>query len=481
MKTLTSKYKDNLNLIKKEFGNREDLIVREIKSGKVKFAIIYLLGLTDTENLGKLVIAPILQYQKFTAQNVLQTLQDSVLSFSEIQVEEDLEMMCEEILKGKALILAHNSKSVLLLQADKPKERAIAEPPTNAVIKGPRNGFVENLKTNLSSIKNILRTKELKTINLTVGKYTRTSVAIMYINGIAEKRIVNEIKKKIESINIDGVIDSFYISQFLENYKYSIFKQVGSSEKPDIVCAKMLEGRVAVVVDGSPIVLTLPFIFFEDLQSSNDYYNDRTNVSFVRIIRIVSLLITILLPGMYIAIELHHYKTIPLKYLITIINTTQGLPLTPLLEMIFVLILFEILYEASLRMPRYLGQAMSIVGALILGDTAVKAGIVSPPSVMIVALSSITIYVIPDQAPQFSIIRILFLLAGALQGFYGIILGLLFLILYFNDFDSYGAPYLAPLTPYIKNDMKDYLIKSNLTSMKTRPMSFKNKNRVRQR
>jgi len=481
MKCLLGKYESNINLIKEHFDKREDLIIREIKSGNYNFAIVYLIGLTDTENIGRLVISPILQYKDFTSNKILKTLKESVLAFSEIDEESDFDNICKEILSGKAIVIAHNCKSALILQADKHKERAIAEPPTNAVIKGPRNGFVENLKTNLTSIKNILRTKDLKTINLTVGKYTQTSIAILYIKGIAEQKIVKEIKKKIEAIDIDGVIDSFYISQFLENYKYSIFKQVGSSEKPDIVCAKMLEGRVAIVIDGSPIVLTLPFILLEDLQSSNDYYNDRTNVSFVRILRLISLLITILLPGMYIAIELHHYKTIPLKYLITIINTTQGLPLTPFLEMVFVLILFEILYEASLRMPRYLGQAMSIVGALILGDTAVKAGIVSPPSVMIVALSSITIYVIPDQAPQFSITRILFLLAGAMQGFYGIILGFLFLIIYFNDFDSYGAPYLAPLTPYIKNDMKDFLFKSNLTSMKTRPMSFKNKNRIRQR
>ena len=200
----------------------------------------------------------------------------------------------------------------------------------------------------------------------------------------------------------------------------------------------------------------------------------------VRIIRLLSLFITILLPGVYIAIELFHYKIIPLKYLITILNTTQGLPLPPFLEILFVLVLFEILYEASIRMPRYLGQAMSIVGALILGDTAVKAGIVSPPAVMVVALSSISVYIIPDSSSQLSLLRFLFVLAGGLLGFYGITAGFIFMLIYLNDFDAYGTPYLAPIAPFIDNDMQDFAFKADLTNMKTRPKSIPNKNKRRQ-
>ncbi len=482
MEKLFRSYKKNVNLIKEELNNREDLILRELEVGKHKFAIFYILGLSDAENIGKLVIAPILNYTGYDSKTkVIDTLQKNILYFSEMSTEEDLREITSELLKGKAIILIDNETKVISLQSDKHKERSIAEPPTSAVIKGPRGGLVENLKTNLGTIKNILQTKDLKTINLKVGKHTQTSVALLYIDGIADDSVVKEIEEKIKSIDIDGIIDSYYISQFLETRKTSIFKQVGISEKPDVVSAKILEGRVAILVDGSPIALTLPFILFEDLQSSNDYYSERTHVTMVRIVRLVSLFITVLLPGLYIAIELHHYKVIPLKYLITILNTTQGLPLTPLLELLFVLILFEILYEASLRMPRYLGQAMSIVGALILGDTAVKAGVVSPPAVMVVALSSIALYIIPDQAPQLSLTRLLFTLAGGLLGFYGIALGTMFVIFYFNDFDAYGAPYLAPLSPSVKNDLKDYLIKSDLTKLKTRPKSIPNKNTKRQK
>ena len=475
MKNLFKSYKKNINLITNAFNNRDDLILREIKVGNHKFAIFYILGLSDAENISKLVIAPIINHGKY-GDNILQTLQDKVLYFSEIETETQLDNIIVAILKGESVIIANDEKEVIILKSDKYKERTIAEPPTSAVIKGPRSGFVENIQTNLSSIKKILKTPDFKTIQLSIGRRTKTMVAITYIDGIADPKVVNEIKKKLEAIDIDGILDTYYITQYLETRKQSMFKQVGITEKPDIACGKLLEGRVAVFVDGSPIVLTLPFIFFEDLQSSNDYYSEKTHVSMVRIVRLCSLLITILLPGLYIAIELHHYKIIPLKYIITILNTTQGLPLTPLLELLFVLLLFEILYEASLRMPRYLGQAMSIVGALILGDTAVKAGIVSPPAVMIIALSSISKYVIPDQSSQMSLIRLIFILSGGLLGFYGMTVMFMFGLFYLSDMDAYGSAYLAPLSPFIRRDMKDFIIKSDLTEMTTRPKSISNKN-----
>ena len=285
---------------------------------------------------------------------------------------------------------------------------------------------------------------------------------------------------KIKKIDIDGVIDSFYISSFLEEHPESFFKQIGNAEKPDIVCAKLLEGRLAIVVDGSPMVLTLPYMLFEDFQKSGDYYNSSLRATMLRWLRLFSLVITVALPGMYVAVQLYHYKVFPLTFLITIVNSTQGIPLSPFAEILFVLILFEILYEASLRMPKYLGMAMSIVGALILGDTAVQAGIISPPAVMIVALSGITLYTLPEQVSVLSILRLAYTVAGGILGFYGIIIFTLYFIVYFNDFDNYGVPYLAPFAPKVKSDYKDALIKSSILDMKTRPKSIKTKNRRRQ-
>ena len=470
----------NIKTIQEILGNSNELIVKEIVSGNTKCAIVYMLGLCDTELLSKFVISPLIENKQKIKD--LDLLSSSILTLSETSTETDNKKIISFILKGKGILLVDGLDKCLVLAIDKFKERAIEEPPTSTVLKGPRSGFVENLKTNLSAIRKILASPKLRSLNLQVGKHTSTAISVLYSDGIADKNIVDIVKNKIEKINIDGIIDSFYISQFLEENPNSMFKQVGNTEKPDVVVAKLLEGRVAIIVDGSPMVLTVPFVYVEDLQSGDDYYSNHARASFVRIIRLISIFITILTPAIYIAIVMHHYKAIPLKFLITIVNTTKGLPLTPFAEILFVLILFEILYEASLRMPKYLGLALSIVGALILGDTAVKAGLISPPAVMIVAISGLTIYCVPDQAPQLYILRMLFTFAGAMLGFFGITALMIFVLTYLCDFDSYGSAYLAPLAPFVENDLKDTLYKTDITNIKTRPKSITNnrKNLIRQ-
>ena len=224
-------------------------------------------------------------------------------------------------------------------------------------------------------------------------------------------------------------------------------------------------------------------MLIEDLQNADDYYNQHVRISFVRILRLVGIILAVLLPGVYVALQLYHYKIIPIQFLITIMDTTQGIPFTPFTEIVFVVLLFEVLYEANLRMPQYLGMALSIVGALILGDTAVNAGLVSPPAVMIVALSGLTFYMVPNQSAQFAMLRLMFILFGAVLGLFGIIVGVLALLSYLSSFDSYDSPYLAPISPYVACDQKDLFLKKDLCQMKKRPYSIpvNPKNRIRLR
>lgn len=479
MNKLTGKLQADIKWFRDVFNNNEDFVVREFVTGKKNACVMFSNGLTNIELISKSVLEPLVLAEEMPSKNAVEYINTDVLFFVDSSTTEARDEMVEYLTKGKAIVLVDGEKQGLILNTDSTPQRAISEPPTSAVLKGPRRGFVENYKTNLALIKEILATPHLKTINLKLGELTNTDVVIVYLDNVCDKNIPLKIKKKLEDIKIDGVIDSFYVAQFLEEHPYSIFKQNGSSEKPDIVCAKMLEGRVAIVVNGSPIVITLPFILFEDVQSSEDYYSDNKRASILRLLRVASIFITLLLPGMYVAVQLYHYKIIPLTFIITIINTTLGLPLSPFAEMLFVLILFEILYEASLRMPQYLGIALSIVGALILGETAVSAGIISPPAVMIVALSGITLYTVPDQAPQFITLRFAFTMVGGLLGLYGIICLVIYLVFYLNDFDSYGSAYLSPFAPLITMDMQDALFKRDILSMKYRPHSIKNINKRR--
>ena len=466
--SMNTNFESNIKAIQKHFGESNELVTKEFKIGESKCAVIYFMGLADTVALSEYVIYPL---QRYVGKPNITTIPSNI-PLSEVMIEDKDEEIYSSILKGKGVLILDGFKQSLILGIDKYKERAITEPPTSTVLKGPRAGFVENLKTNLATLRKILATPNLRTTSTTVGKHTKTSVCVVYIDGIANEKIVKTVKERISKIDIDGVLDSHYITQYLEEHKNSMFKQVGNSEKPDIIASKLLEGRVAIIVDGSPMVLTVPFIYIEDVQSSDDYYSNSKRATFVRWIRLISIIISTLTPALYIAIILHHYKAIPLKFLITIINTTKGLPLTPFAEILFVLLLFEILYEASLRMPKYLGLALSIVGALILGDTAVKAGLISPPAVMIVAISSLSIYCIPDQAPQLYLLRLLFTFAGGVLGIFGIIAMGLFLLLHLSDFDSYGGAYFAPIAPLVADDLKDALVRSNISQMKTRPRSI---------
>lgn len=476
---MKTKLKSNIKFLQDKFGNSKELVVKEISTSACDYAVVYFMGLTDTYQLSETVIRPLLELKTKSSPDTI----TKTLPLAETEKQKDDEKIVESILKGKGVLLIDGYADAIILGIDKFKERSIAEPPTSTVLKGPRAGFVESLKTNLSILRKILATPSLRTTSTSVGKHTKTTITVVYIDGVADPKIVETVKNRISKIDIDGIIDSYYITQFLEEKKNSMFKQIGNSEKPDIIAGKLLEGRVAIIVDGSPMVLTVPFIYIEDIQSSDDYYSNGKRAAFVRWLRLISLIISTLTPALYIAIILHHYKAIPLKFLITIINTTKGLPLTPFAEILFVLLLFEILYEASLRMPKYLGLALSIVGALILGDTAVKAGLISPPAVMIVAISGLSIYCVPDQAPQLYLLRILFTFAGGALGIFGIIALSIFFLLYLSDFDSYGGAYFAPISPLVSSDLKDIMVRTNIKNMTTRPMSFNKNigNKTRQR
>jgi len=408
-------------------------------------------------------------------------IKEQIICGGKTEIIDDIDEMKRNVLIGQTLVFYNSSKSCIRVDTIQLEHRGITEPPTSAVIYGPREGFVESIKTNISLVRKRLPTPNLVVEGMNIGRYTKTKVSIVYIKDIADDKVVKRIHKQLEKIDIDGVIDSQYLLEFLEEKPLSIFKQVGKTEKPDVVTAKILEGRVAILVDGSPVVLTVPFIFLEDLQNSDDYYQKSFKITMIRFIRMFGIVIATLLPGIYVAMQLNHYKVLPVKFIVTIMNSTQDLPFTPFIETLFIVIVFELLYEASLRMPKALGIALSVIGALILGDTAVKAGFISPPAVLFVALSSTCFYTVPDQSVQLSFIRMLFTIIGGTFYMLGILVGVVFVFVYLVGMNGYGSPYIAPYSPFIKEDVKDSAIKLSIKRQITRPVCIPNKNRVRMR
>ena len=460
--------------IKKQLHYSFDVSDRILKKDNVTIGFIYLKSFTDNLIFSTAIYQPIADLnEEVSFEIVKNTVQAN--DVKEIKKEEIL----DNILKGAVVVFLNSSTKILAIDIQKFNARAPSEPPTTPVIQGPREGFTEDIKTNLGLLRKRFYSKDLVLKNMSIGRHTKTQIVIAYIDTIADKRIVKEVEKKLKKIDVDGIVDSYYLVPYLSNRPNSLFKQVGNTEKPDIVCAKLLEGRVAILVDNTPIALTLPFVLLEELQNTNDYYTNYLYSSLLRFIRIIGGLFAVLGPGIYIALQLFHYNIMPLKYLITIADSTQQIPFTPFIEILFISLLFQILYEVSLRLPSYLGLATSIVGALILGDTGVKAGLISPPAVIVVAIAKIALYTIPEQSAQITVLQFVFLLIGASLGLLGLIGGLIYLISYLNSIENFGSPYLAPFSPFILKDNKDGLFRVPWTSMRERPYSYSTKNHTR--
>lgn len=471
---LSENLQDNLKYLKESLQS-DDVMFLDIKVGDKDGALVFLKDVADKEALGELILRPLSK----VSGDIDETTAENIFLSPEKKSVSDKKTLVNEIVLGETAFLCDGIASAITFGLKKFEKRAITEPPTSAVIKGPREGFVESLPVNVSLMRRRIKSPHLVFENLTVGKYSQTPVALCYMDGIADTELVKKLKEKLRNINIDAVLDSSYVAKFLGEHKTSVFKQVGNTEKPDILSAKILEGRVAIFVDGSPIVLTVPYLLIEDFQSPGDYYNSAYTATISRFLRLLSVMISLLLPSFFVAAELFHLQLIPLSFLLTIVNSIKGIPLSPSFEMFFTLLIFEILNEASVRMPKYVGMVVSIVGGLVLGETAVNAGIISAPTLMIVALSGICLFTVPELEQEFSVIRLVMLIIGGSIGGYGLILSMCFILIYLVSFENYRTPLMAPFSPLVAQDLKDGFYKGFLIEHETRPLSFPNKNKRR--
>lgn len=455
----------------------DDIIFFDFEIGETSAFCVYVDSITDKELLGLEVIAPLTKNDPQKNVNYLA----KKITLANVKTESGIQAAANDVLSGNAAVFIDGKNKAISVDLKKFEVRAISEPPTGLAVRGPRNGFTESIKSNLSLVRRYLKSTDLKVETTEKGKYTGTSIAIMYIDGIAKPEIAEKVRKKIDKINIDGIPDSSYVAKLLNERKTSLFKQVGSTERPDVLIERMLEGRIGIIVDGSPFALTLPYLLIEDFQAAEDYYISQYRANLVRSLRVVAMIFSIFLPAVFVAAQLFHLQIIPLNFLLTIVNGIKEIPFSPSLEMFFVLLIFELLNETSVRMPKYVGMALAVVGALVLGETAVNAGIVSTPAILIMALSGISIYAIPEIVETTSVLRFIYLLVAGSLGGYGLIVLTAFLILYLASADNYGAPYLAPYSPVLLNDFQDGLYMNNVIGMTKRPLSLGAKNKTRQK
>ncbi len=458
--------------------NSDDLKSSEFRLGNGTAAtILFIDSMTDKQAVALNVLKPLKSFaNKITPSSVR-----NAINAPDVEIIKTFNAAYKKLFEGGAVLFVDGLNSAIAFAFPSLSKRPVSEPPTSITLRGPREGFVENINANLSLIRCRLKTTALKIELFTVGKYSKTQVALCYVDGIVKKGLKEKVAKRILSIDIDAIPDSSYVAKFLTEHKTSLFKQVGTTEKPDILASRILEGRIAVITDGSPFALTLPYVIAEDFQSADDYYNSSYRASMIRFLRVGAVFTAIMLPSFFVASQLFHLQFLPLSFLLTIVNSIKGIPLSPSFEMFFTLMIFEVLNEASIRMPKYVGMAVSIVGGLVLGETAVNAGIISAPALMTIAISGICLYTVPELVQTFSLVRLVYLCVAGSIGGYGLVLLSVALLIYLVSFETYDTPLMAPFAPLIASDLSDTLYKGFLEERLYRPKTFGSQNKRRMR
>lgn len=464
---LSDDLSENEKIVTKIFHNCGDFIVRPIQiNGKPKILMFYLEGLLDTKNLEIVMLKPLL-FQGLPEglgeiTSLKQIIDQNLIPGSSFKTVSKLEKLVEGVLKGELGIIVDGEKNALLADFKGMEQRNVAEPATEVTIRGPRDGFTENIRVNSSLIRRRIRSTRLKLELLTIGELSRTDVAIAYIDGIAPESLLKEVRSRLSRIEIDGILDSEYLEEFIEDVPYTPFPQIQNTERPDIVTANLLEGKVAILVDNTPFALIVPMTFWSGLQAVEDYYERFWYTSFIRIVRYVLFNTTMYLPSIYVALTTYHPKLIPTTLLISVAAAREGVPFPAIIEALIMEFVFEGLREAGIRLPKAVGSAVSIVGALVIGQAAVQAGIVSAPMVIVVATTGIASFAIPryNLGTALRLVRFPMLILAGIFGLYGICIGFIALTIHLVNLRSFGVPYFTPVAPQIPSDLKDVLIRA---------------------
>ncbi|MEG6614891.1 spore germination protein [Peptococcaceae bacterium 1198_IL3148] len=480
----------NVNALRSIMAGNSDFVVRKFSigpNGDTQAAIVYLDGMTDADMINKSIMKPLMTNQNLSGNGKgggipFEQVLNAMLAASDVRIADDYKAILGGVLYGDAAVFIDKHKKCLLVSVKGFNYRSISEPLSEGVVRGPREGFVENLRTNTAMVRRRVQSPNLIIESMTIGRISNTSVAIGYIRGLADPKLVAEAKKRLARIEIDGVLESGYIEELIEDNPYSPFPQIIHTERPDKVADALMSGRVAIFTDNTPFVLVIPGEFVSFLQASEDYYERFLIGTFIRILRYTALGVSLVLPSLYIAITTFHQEMIPTPLLIRIAASREGVPFPALVEALLMEFSFEALREAGLRLPRPVGQAVSIVGALVVGEAAVSAGIVSPLMVIVVAVTGIASFVNPafNMSIAMRILRFpMMLLAGTL-GLFGIMVGLMVILVHMAGLRSFGVPYLAPFAPVDQSGLKDTVVRAPLWAYNRRPEQLSKDNPYRQ-
>lgn len=451
-----------VNRIKERLKNNFDIKYREINLTNGKVYLVFVDNLCDSKFISEYIIEPILRHEN--DDNLIESFINNAVYANNIGTVKDFNDAIVHILSGDVVIVPTFSQDFAYCEAKGYSKRAINIPITENVIKGPREGFNEAFVDNISLIRRKIKNPDLKFENFSVGSKSKTVVVVTYINGVAEDELVTNIKNKISNLNTEFILDSNYIEE-LFRYKNTFFDTVGYSEKPDTVAAMLLQGKVCIIVDGTPFVATAPYFFIENFQTPDDYYMNRSLANVTRILRMVAFAIALFLPALYLALTTFHYSLIPSVFVFRLAISRAGVPFPTVVEIIMMIFFFQLLREAGVRLPQPVGQAVSIVGALILGDAAVGAGLTSESTIIVVALSSISSFLVPRLFGVITFWSIFLIIMSGILGLVGLYVGFLILIAHIGNLETCDYPYLLPLGTKRTLKYKDIIKRKELNKI----------------
>lgn len=485
---LEDSLKDNLRRIGEETGRSPDIKTHLFQldlaeERTLQGAVLFTEGMSDPQPMIQMLLVMATEENPADAESCFYHLKEKVLSGGEIREIDRFESLYSTLLSGFSIVLLDGIRKALAVNTIKLNARPVEEPNVQSVLRGPREGFTEVLSWNTSMLRRKIKNPKLWIETRVLGAETRTSVAVAYLKGIVTEEIVEEVRRRLDRIDIDGILESNYIEELIKDHRYTPFPTVFNTERPDVVAAQLLEGRVAILVDGTPFVLCVPALFTQFFQSSEDYYQPSDFATLIRLLRFLSFLLAILTPSLYIAVTTFQPELLPPTLLFNLASQREGVPFPAFLECLLMEVTFEILREASVRMPKTIGQSVSIVGTLVVGQAAVQAGLVTAGMVIVVSVTAISNFVMPafNMGISARILRFFLMALGATFGLYGVFLGFILIIVRLCSMQSFGVPYMAPIAPFKSADQKDALLRLSFLKMLLRPASIKNPNRVRQR
>lgn len=474
---LTTDINENLFTLRQEYQNSSDFIVRTILINNVSVSFLMIEGMVNLATMSTLMLSPLLN-QSFSKRGNQTEIYEFIHSRSILAVDmKDIyttEEVFQFLMSGFVVIMIDGIKQAIVFGMQGFSFRSISEPNSEVNELGSREGFTEPLRINMTMVRRRIKSPELKFDLMTVGETSKTDICLMYMTDKVAPDLLLQIKQKLESIKLDIILTSGYIQPFLEGKPWSIFSDVGTTERPDVLVAKINEGRVAIMVDGTPYSLIVPYLFTENFQNLDDYAHRSYYASFIRIIKYVSFLTTILLPALYVGICTYHPELLPHALLFNIAAAEETTPFPLMTEALLMHLFYEIMREAGLRLPRSIGHAISIVGALVIGDAAVTAGLIGAPMLLVVGLTAISAFVVPSLYEAVTILRFIFIILAGTLGLYGITLGVVLMLVSMCSLQNMGSMYMAPLAPFSFSAMRDTFIRINFKQMQKHQANISN-------